>query len=72
MPRISSKNQVTLPVSELASAGLAPGDDVVIVADQRGRLVIQRREQDLRALFAGLDLDYPADYLRDLRAGERF
>lgn len=42
MSRISSKNQVTIPVDVLRDAGLKPGDDVRIRPLGRGRLEIER------------------------------
>lgn len=41
MPRISSKNQVTLPVEMLERAGLSSGDDVVIEAEGPNRIVVR-------------------------------
>ena len=35
MPRISTKNQVTIPVTALEEAGLHAGDQVVIVGQLR-------------------------------------
>jgi bifunctional DNA-binding transcriptional regulator/antitoxin component of YhaV-PrlF toxin-antitoxin module len=72
MSRISSKNQVTIPVDVLKSAGFAAGDDLVVVADSRDRIVLQRRVTDVRGLAGQFDGVYPADYLTNLRAGERF
>ena len=66
MPRISSKNQVTLPVAVLQAAGLGAGDDVTI--EERGReIVVRRADRDPRSaigIFAGM---YPPGYLDDLR-----
>ncbi|WP_322762034.1 AbrB/MazE/SpoVT family DNA-binding domain-containing protein [Frankia sp. Cr2] len=36
--RVSRKHQVTLPVEVLRDAGLAPGDELRVTADGRGRL----------------------------------
>lgn len=71
MPKISAKNQVTIPVDVLAAVGFAPGDDVVIAADTRDRVVLQRRVTDVRGLAGQFDGLYPPDYLAGLRAGER-
>jgi bifunctional DNA-binding transcriptional regulator/antitoxin component of YhaV-PrlF toxin-antitoxin module len=71
MPRISAKNQVTLPVETLARSGLRSGDEVVIEADGPDRIVVRRVAGDPRrglGVFAGL---YPPGYLDELRAGER-
>ncbi|MGH2972841.1 MAG: AbrB/MazE/SpoVT family DNA-binding domain-containing protein [Gaiellaceae bacterium] len=73
MPRISSKNQVTLPVDVLAEAGLKAGDDVSIEADGPETIVVRRRvARDIEAaagVFSGL---YPPDYLKKLRARDRY
>jgi AbrB family looped-hinge helix DNA binding protein len=48
MPRgktkITRKNQVTIPVSEMRKAGLEPNDPVLVIADGAGRVVIERFE----------------------------
>jgi bifunctional DNA-binding transcriptional regulator/antitoxin component of YhaV-PrlF toxin-antitoxin module len=71
MPRISSKNQVTLPVESLKIVGLKPGDEVTIEPEGPDRIVVHRAEPDLdRALgvFEGL---YEPGYLDRLRSEER-
>jgi bifunctional DNA-binding transcriptional regulator/antitoxin component of YhaV-PrlF toxin-antitoxin module len=66
--RISSKNQITIPVEALRGAGLEAGDRVIAHADGAGRLVLER-EQDVIAEFAGaLTGVYAADELDTLRA----
>jgi AbrB family looped-hinge helix DNA binding protein len=68
MPKISSKNQVTLPVEALAAAGLRAGDEVVIEAEGGDTIVVRRRTirdfEDAIGVFDGL---YPPGYLRRLR-----
>ena len=68
MSRVSSKNQVTIPVSVLRAAGLAAGDDVVIRASGQGRIEVERAD-DLVARFAGSlpAGTYPPGHLDDLR-----
>ncbi len=68
MSRISRKNQVTLPVAELAAAGLDAGDEVQIRAAGPGRLEVVRSD-DIVAEFAGIcdAEDYPPGYLETLR-----
>jgi bifunctional DNA-binding transcriptional regulator/antitoxin component of YhaV-PrlF toxin-antitoxin module len=68
MSRISSKNQVTLPVEELRAAGLAPGDEIRIRATGRGILTVEA-PGSLVDRFAGV-FDrrvYPEGYLQRLR-----
>lgn len=65
--RISSKNQVTLPIAALAAAGLGPGDRVRIDVRGPGELALVR-EADPTSSFAGaLDGVYPPGYLDELR-----
>jgi AbrB family looped-hinge helix DNA binding protein len=66
MPRISSKNQVTLPVDALSTAGLKAGDRVRIEADGEGSIVVRRAldPQDAIGIFDGL---YEPGHLEDLR-----
>jgi bifunctional DNA-binding transcriptional regulator/antitoxin component of YhaV-PrlF toxin-antitoxin module len=68
MSRISSKNQVTLPVDELRAAGLDAGDEIHVRAVGRGALLIET-PQSLVDRFAGtFDRSvYPDDYLQRLR-----
>lgn len=71
MPRISTKHQVTLPVEALASAGLAPGDDVTIEAEGPDVIVVRRVKRDVSSAFGVFDGLYERGYLDELRAGER-
>jgi len=73
VPRISSKNQVTLPVAALKEAGLKAGDDVVVEVELPDKIVVRRRLvrdwRDAVGIFSGL---YPPGYLEKLRARERY
>jgi AbrB family looped-hinge helix DNA binding protein len=67
MPRISSKNQVTLPVAALTKAGLKAGDQVNFETGGDGVIVIRRAPGDVDAaigIFSGL---YEPGYLAELR-----
>ena len=68
MPRISSKNQVTLPVAALDEAGLRAGDHVVIEALTDGELRIRRGTVGFDAAFGALTGAYPPRYLERLDA----
>jgi bifunctional DNA-binding transcriptional regulator/antitoxin component of YhaV-PrlF toxin-antitoxin module len=71
VPKISSKNQVTLPVESLARAGLKPGDEVTIEAEGSETIVVrlaQRNVDDALGVFDGL---FEPGYLEKLRSGER-
>lgn len=65
MPKLSRKNQVTIPVDVLREAGLAPGDALLIAAKGQGRVEVRLRD-DVLAEFAG-KLSYPPGYLDKLR-----
>ncbi len=43
MPRVSSKNQITLPVYVMREAGLAPGDEVTIRRVGEGEVLLAAR-----------------------------
>ena len=65
--RISSKNQVTVPVDALRRAGLRPGDRVRIDARGPGELALVR-EPDVLATYGGsLPGVYGPGYLEELR-----
>ncbi len=70
--RISSKNQVTLPVDALKEAALAPGAVLVVKAAGPGRIVLERSDDPIErfaGMFTGL---YPKDYLKKLRREWRY
>lgn len=66
MPRISSKNQVTLPVDALEEAGLCSGDDVFVEVLAEGELRIRRDEGGFERAFGALTGVYPSGYLEQL------
>jgi bifunctional DNA-binding transcriptional regulator/antitoxin component of YhaV-PrlF toxin-antitoxin module len=68
MARLSSKNQITLPVRVLRETGLATGDELVIRASGSGRVEIERA-QNLVDRFAGSlpAGTFPPEYLKALR-----
>ena len=70
MPRISSKNQVTIPVAALEEAGLHPGDAVMVEALGDGELRIRRGAVEFDAAFGALTGVYPPDYLERLDADD--
>lgn len=65
MPKLSSKNQVTIPVDVLRESGLGAGDVVVVSALGHGRVEVRLRDNILEE-FAGT-LSYPPGYLDELR-----
>lgn len=66
--RITSKNQATIPVAALRTAGLKAGDQVVITAVESGKVTIARAENPLLKHAGSLTGVYPKGYLRTLRA----
>lgn len=71
VPRISSKNQITLPVESLEAAGLRAGDEVVIEAEGEDRILVHRARPDLDAALGVFDGLYGPGYLDKLRSEER-
>jgi bifunctional DNA-binding transcriptional regulator/antitoxin component of YhaV-PrlF toxin-antitoxin module len=65
MPKLSRKNQVTIPVKVLREAGIEPGDILVVRSVGLGRVEVRRRNDVIEEL-AGT-LDYPPGYLDGLR-----
>jgi AbrB family looped-hinge helix DNA binding protein len=66
--RISTKNQVTIPVATLQEAGLHPGDQVLVEALEDGELRIRRGERSFEDAFGALTGVYPSGYLEQLDA----
>jgi AbrB family looped-hinge helix DNA binding protein len=48
MARVSSKNQVTLPVEAMRAAGLRPGEEVTVRSIGDGELIIAARGSRVR------------------------
>jgi AbrB family looped-hinge helix DNA binding protein len=68
MSKVSSKHQVTLPVSVLKDAGLEAGDEVVIRVVGRGRIAVERAEDVIDRYAGSLPAGtYPPGYLDQLR-----
>jgi AbrB family looped-hinge helix DNA binding protein len=68
MSKLSSKYQITIPVSVLREAGLAAGDEVVVRARGHGRIEIERADDLIRRYAGSLPAGtYPDGYLDDLR-----
>lgn len=63
MPRISPKNQVTIPVAALEEARMHAGDQVVVEALEDGELRIRRGALTFESAFGALTGTYPAGYL---------
>jgi bifunctional DNA-binding transcriptional regulator/antitoxin component of YhaV-PrlF toxin-antitoxin module len=67
--KVSSKNQVTIPVSALRDAGIGAGDVLKVEADGAGRLVLTRVDEMLGRysgrLASGGDLGKAVEGLRE-------
>lgn len=50
--RVSPKHQVTIPVDALANAGIKQGDELRVIVDGPGRLILTRAA-DVIARYAG-------------------
>lgn len=71
VPRISTKNQVTIPVAALQEAGLHPGEQVTIEPAGDGELRIRRRTTTFEDAFGVLAGTYPSGYLDRLDAEDQ-
>ncbi len=65
--RISAKHQATIPVQALRDAGLRAGDEVRVVADGRGRLVLELDVNIVERHAGGLPGVYTPGELDELR-----
>lgn len=65
--RISSKNQITIPVEALRQAGLGPGDRLEVTGTEDGRVVLRRAENPFDAFAGALTGVYPPGHLEELR-----
>lgn len=68
MPRISSKNQVTIPVAVLEEARLHAGDEVIVEVLEDGELRLRRGAVTFESAFGSLTGIYPDGYLERLDA----
>jgi bifunctional DNA-binding transcriptional regulator/antitoxin component of YhaV-PrlF toxin-antitoxin module len=68
MPRISTKNQITIPVAALKEAGLDVGDQVIVEALEEGELRVRRGAITFESAFGALTGTYPPGYLERLDA----
>lgn len=68
MPRVSSKNQVTLPVETMRAAGLHPGDEIEVRAAGDGEVILAARGSRIRrhaGIATGIYRKGELDRLRD-------
>jgi bifunctional DNA-binding transcriptional regulator/antitoxin component of YhaV-PrlF toxin-antitoxin module len=68
MARLSSKNQITIPVKVLREAGFKPGDSVIVRARGKGRVEVERTETWVDRWAGTMPPGtYPPGYLDKLR-----
>jgi AbrB family looped-hinge helix DNA binding protein len=68
MPKVSSKNQVTIPVEAMRAAGLQAGDEITIRPVGEGEIVLATRGSRVRrhaGIATGVYRDRELDRLRD-------
>jgi bifunctional DNA-binding transcriptional regulator/antitoxin component of YhaV-PrlF toxin-antitoxin module len=66
MARISTKNQITLPVAALEEAGLRAGEAVTVEPAGDGELRVRRAALAFEDAFGALTGEYPRGYLKRL------
>ena len=64
--RLRSRNRVTIPAEILASAGVRPGDDLAVLAEPNGRIVLARIDP-LERYLGSMNGMFPPGYISDLR-----
>jgi bifunctional DNA-binding transcriptional regulator/antitoxin component of YhaV-PrlF toxin-antitoxin module len=67
MSKLSSKNQITIPVEALRDAGLRAGDQVTVRATGRGRLEVVRDRDWLEELAGSMPGVWPPGAAEELR-----
>jgi AbrB family looped-hinge helix DNA binding protein len=68
MPKVSSKNQITLPVETMRAAGLHPGDDLEVRTTGDGEVLLAVRGSRIRrhaGIAVGIYREHELDRLRD-------
>jgi bifunctional DNA-binding transcriptional regulator/antitoxin component of YhaV-PrlF toxin-antitoxin module len=68
MPRVSSKNQITLPVEAMRAAGLRVGDEVTVRPIGDGEVIVATRGTRISrhaGIATGIYRDDELDSLRD-------
>ena len=71
MAKISTKNQITIPVAALDEAGLHAGEAVTIEPAGDGELRVRRAALTFDDAFGALTGTYPFGYLDQLDAEDR-
>jgi AbrB family looped-hinge helix DNA binding protein len=68
MPKVSSKNQVTIPVEAMRAAGLRAGDEITVRPIREGEIMIAAKGSRVRrhaGIATNIYKDRELDRLRD-------
>lgn len=68
MPRVSSKNQITLPIETMRATGLRAGDEVTVRPIGDGEMIVATRQSRVRrhaGIATGIYRPDELDRLRD-------
>jgi bifunctional DNA-binding transcriptional regulator/antitoxin component of YhaV-PrlF toxin-antitoxin module len=68
MPKVSSKNQITLPVETMRASGVRAGDEVTVRSIGEGEIIVAARGSRVRrhaGVAKGIYRDGELDRLRD-------
>lgn len=68
MPKVSSKNQVTIPVEAMRAAGLRAGDEITVRPVREGEIILATRGSRVRrhaGIATGIYKDGELERLRD-------
>ncbi len=68
MAKVSSKNQVTIPVAAMRAAGLSTGDEITVRPTPKGEIVIAAKSSRVRrhaGIATGIYEGNELDRLRD-------
>jgi bifunctional DNA-binding transcriptional regulator/antitoxin component of YhaV-PrlF toxin-antitoxin module len=68
MPRVSAKNQITLPVETMRAVGLRAGDEVTVRPHGEGEVIVASRVSRIRrhaGIATGIYRPGEVDRLRD-------
>lgn len=68
LTRLSSKNQVTIPVAVLAETGVKSGERLRVVAAGPGRITLERVDNPVDRFAGALSGLFPPGFLEELRA----
>ena len=71
MSKISSKNQITIPVDVLREAGIKPGDELKIHTIGPGRIEVERGEDVISRLAGSMTGVWPPNWQQEARGCDK-